>query len=125
MHSVKCPKECSEILETAISELQLANKLSNFHRALKSPGHLYFTVELADSQDIEEAYRAGKDKGLPVGMGESAHEEGYHYYPSMEQVRDWIREANFCILEEAGGDEYQHFWVKKLDDLRGLGKTRN
>jgi len=87
--------------------------LSNFHRALKSPGHLYFTVELADSRDIEEAYRAGKDKGLPVVMGESAHEEGYHYYPSMEQVRDWIRQANFCILEEAVGDEYHHFWVKK------------
>jgi len=42
-------------------------------------------------------------------MGESAHEEGYHYYPSMEQVRGWIGEANFCILEEAVGDEYHHF----------------
>ena len=31
----------------------------------------------------------------------------------MEQMRDWIREANFYILEEAVGDEYQHFLVKK------------
>ena len=87
--------------------------LENFYRALKFPGILYFTVEIANSDEIEKSYRAGKDLGLPVLPGEWAHEEGYHYYPDMGQVRTWIDAAHFSILHEAVGDEYHHFLMQR------------
>ena len=94
--------------------------LGNFLRALKPSGSLYFTVEIADPAVIEHDYQASIDQGLPVVIGESVivsgdgeDEGGYHYYPSMEQVRKWLLEAGFVIKEEAEADDYHHFWVKK------------
>ncbi len=87
--------------------------LSNFHRALKSTGHLYFTVEITSEEEIRKVFLAGKQLGLPIVEGERAHEGGYHYYPPIEQVKKWIFEARFDILEEAEGDEYYHFLVRK------------
>jgi SAM-dependent methyltransferase len=94
--------------------------LGNFHRALKPSGELYFTVEIADPATIEHDYQAGIDQGLPVvkgesviGSGDGEDQGGYHYFPSMEQVRKWLVEAGFVIKEEAEADDYHHFWVKK------------
>jgi len=101
--------------------------LGNFHRALKPTGQLYFTVEIADPSIIEHDYQAGLDLGLPVVYGESARggiesqtilgvgedHGGYHYFPSMDQVRKWLTQASFTIKEEAEADDYHHFWVKK------------
>ena len=87
--------------------------LSNFHRALKADGYLYFTVELADPAATRQAYTAGKAQGLPVVEGEWAHEGGYHYYPSIEQVRAWMLVAGFDSIAEAMGDDYYHFIVRK------------
>lgn len=87
--------------------------LSNLHRALLPGGPLYFTVEIADEQDIAQAFAAGQEMGLPVVYGEWAHEGGYHYYPRIEQVRAWIDQANFELIDEAEDDEYHHFLVHK------------
>jgi SAM-dependent methyltransferase len=87
--------------------------LANFHRALKIKAHLYFTVEITSEEDLRSAYMAGKQLGLPLVEGEHAHEGGYHYYPSLEQVRQWTQEAAFDILAEAEEDEYHHFLVRK------------
>jgi ubiquinone/menaquinone biosynthesis C-methylase UbiE len=87
--------------------------LGNFYRALKSRGYLYFTVELIDEADLRAAQESAKQQGLPVVAGEMAHEDGYHYYPAMEQVREWIRDADLELLDEATGDDYQHFLVRK------------
>ncbi len=103
---------CVDAMENIFPEDWLP-VLNNFHRALKLPGHLYFTVEIADRSDLEGVYQAGIQKGLPVVYGEWADEEGYHYYPTMEQVREWIGTAGFVIVEEAEEDEYHHFWVIK------------
>src|SRR5215467_10360666 len=87
--------------------------LANFRRALKSTAHLYFTVEITFEEDRRNAFIAGKQLGLPLVEGEHAHEGGYHYYPSLEQVRQWTQEAVFDILAEAEEDEYHHFLARK------------
>lgn len=89
--------------------------LNNFHRALKSNGYLYFTVELQGREEIEEAFSRGKELGFPVVYGEwPDNDEVYHYYPSIEQVGEWIREADFELIEEGEGDGYHHFLVRKV-----------
>jgi SAM-dependent methyltransferase len=97
--------------------------LSNFHRALKPAGQLYFTVEIADRDVIEHDYRTALEKGLPVVLGESVDitgpgdiEGGYHYYPSMDQVRKWLTSAGLAIREESEAGDYHHFWTRKDND---------
>jgi ubiquinone/menaquinone biosynthesis C-methylase UbiE len=97
--------------------------LSNLNRALKSSGHLYFTVELAEAQDIEKAFIEGRQAGLPVVFGEWAQEGGYHdvwaqdgfyhFYPAIEQVKDWLDQAGFRLNREMVGDIYHHFLASK------------
>jgi SAM-dependent methyltransferase len=88
--------------------------LTNFHRALVQSGHLYFTVELADEANLQASMEAARAKGLPIVEGEMAHEDGYHYYPAIEQVRAWVDGAGFAILEETIGDDYHHVLARKV-----------
>ena len=88
----------------------------NFHCALKSQGYLYFTVEVADEQEIEEAFRTGRKAGLPIVYGEWPDNDGvYHYYPSLPQVREWLRQAGFDVMEEGEGDGYHHFLTRQKE----------
>lgn len=87
--------------------------LGHFYRALKPRGHLYFTVEIADANDIEAAFARGQQAGLPVVYGEWADGDVYHYYPTVEQVREWIEQAGFEVIEEGEGDGYRHFVTRK------------
>jgi SAM-dependent methyltransferase len=87
--------------------------LSNFRRALKPGGYLYFTVEIADENEVEQAFFRGQQLGLPVVYGELADEDVYHYYPPLEQVREWIRQAGLDLIEEGEGDGYHHFVMRK------------
>jgi len=87
--------------------------LKNLYRAIRPAGYLYFTVEIAAESDIENAFVAGQQLGLPVVYGESAHENGYHYYPKIEQVKEWVRLACFRLIDETVGEEYYHFLVQK------------
>jgi len=105
---------CVDAMEFVFPEEWLL-VLNNFYHALKSYGHLYYTVELIDNLEIAREYQKGIEMGLPVVPGESATEPGYHYYPGMDQVRTWLQKAHFTILEEAEGDEYHHFRAKKRD----------
>jgi cyclopropane fatty-acyl-phospholipid synthase-like methyltransferase len=86
----------------------------NFHRALKPHAYLYFTVEIAAEDDLEKAFRQGQDMGLPIVFGEwPDNDDVYHYYPSMSQVREWLQQTSFELLEEGEGDGYQHFVTRK------------
>ena len=85
----------------------------NFHRALKPQGYMYFTVEIANANEVEEAFKTAQEMGLPVVYGEWVNDEVYHYYPTMDQVREWIREADFRLVDEGEGDVYHHFIVQK------------
>jgi SAM-dependent methyltransferase len=114
-----CPEDWPEILR-------------GFREALKPGGVLYFTLDLAEAGELEEAYERAKGRGLPVVFGEVADEveeacartKGlglpvvsgeladkavYHYYPSLEQVRAWIGQAGLAIEEEGTGNGYEHF----------------
>jgi SAM-dependent methyltransferase len=103
---------CMDALELVFPEDWLP-VLNNFQRALKPRGYLYCTVELAVAEETENAYLAGQQQGLPVVFGEWAHEGGYHYYPSIEQVKAWLHEAQFALIEEGAGDDYHHFIVRR------------
>jgi cyclopropane fatty-acyl-phospholipid synthase-like methyltransferase len=87
--------------------------LSNFYRSLKSKGHLYFTVEIADENEIKTAFLRNQQLGLPVLYGEWPDEEVYHYYPTAQQVKEWIRQAGFDLVEEGDGDSYRHLIARK------------
>jgi cyclopropane fatty-acyl-phospholipid synthase-like methyltransferase len=85
--------------------------LGNFHRALKSQGYLYLTVEMADEKEVRDAFDRAQQSGLPVVCGEWPDGSVYHYYPSMQQVKEWIRQAGFDFVEEGDGDDYYHLIV--------------
>ena len=88
--------------------------LNNFHRALKPQGYVYFTVEIAAEADVTSAFERGQQLGWPVVYGEWADaDEVYHYYPSLDQVRDWLRQAGFELWHEGDGDDYHHFIIRK------------
>lgn len=87
--------------------------LSNLHRALKGQGYLYFTVEIADENDVREAFNRAQQAGLPAVYGEWPDESAYHYYPARQQVQEWIREAGLKVLKEGDGDGYNHLLVYK------------
>ena len=87
--------------------------LHNFHSALKEDGQLYFSVELIGAGEREHAYNEGRKQGLPVVEGEYAHAGFYHYYPALEEVREWLSKASFSTIDEGEGDDYQHFLVRR------------
>jgi len=92
--------------------------LSNFHRALKQHGCLYFTaetIENADENEIKQAFERAQKAGLPVVYGEFPDEEVYHYHPTNQQVREWVQHTGFEILKEANGEVwYYHILVRKV-----------
>jgi SAM-dependent methyltransferase len=81
----------------------------NLRRALRQDGLLYFTVELIAPDLLQASQVSAQEQGLPIVPGEYAHEEGYHYYPDLDQVRTWTHNAGFAVLEEQTGDDYKHF----------------
>jgi len=93
--------------------------LGNFHRALKPHGCLYFTVEtieMADENEIRQAFERAQQAGLPVVYGEWPDEEVYHYHPTNQQVKDFARQAGFEMLKEANGELwYYHILLRRVD----------
>jgi SAM-dependent methyltransferase len=97
--------------------------LGNLNRALRPGSFFYFTVEIAPEDQIAKAFADAQQAGLPVVYGEWAYEGGYHgewaqdggyhYYPELDQVRTWSRDAGFTLIEEGVGDEYAHFVARK------------
>jgi cyclopropane fatty-acyl-phospholipid synthase-like methyltransferase len=83
--------------------------LSNFHLALIGGGFLYFTVEIADTHEIRQAFEQARLAGLPVVLGELVDGDVYHYYPTLDRVLDWLQATGFALLEEGQGDGYYHF----------------
>ena len=92
--------------------------LSNFNRALKPHGYLYFTaetIENADENEIKQAFIKAQSEGLPVVYGEWPDEEVYHYHPTNSQVQEMVQQAGFDILKEENGEMwYYHILVRKM-----------
>lgn len=109
--------------------------LCKFQEALRPGGVLYFTMDRADQGELEEAYERARAKGLPVVPGEVVDEVDaayaqikasdqpapgaladvavYHFYPSLDQAREWIDQAGLAIEEEGAGSGYHHFVARK------------
>jgi SAM-dependent methyltransferase len=102
---------CVDAMENVFPE-DWPRVLANFQQALKSDGYLYFTVELADPQELEKVNAEAKQAGLPVVEGEWVRDGGYHYYPALEQVRKWVQASRLTLLKQTEGDEYAHFLVR-------------
>ena len=113
---------CIDVLEM-VSPEDWPLVLRNLYRAIKPNGYLYFTVEIAAEQDIENAFAEARQLGLPVVYGECAQESGYHaewaqesfyhYYPKIAQVKEWVRLACFHLIDDTVEDEYHHFLVQR------------
>ncbi|SFB10503.1 class I SAM-dependent methyltransferase [Clostridium frigidicarnis] len=103
---------CIDAMENVFPE-DWINVLKNFYKALRKDGYLYFTVEIIDKKEREEALRIGSEMGLPVIEGEHAHEGGYHYYPTIERVRELLNYVKFSVERENSSDGYHHFVVRK------------
>jgi SAM-dependent methyltransferase len=93
--------------------------LSKFRRALRRGGHLYLTVEMTDEVWLREAFAKAVTRGLPVVANEDVTRgDGYHYYPPLAQVRDWLTAGGFTLVDEAHSDgahpsySYQHFHAR-------------
>ncbi len=109
--------------------------LHNLQQALKPGGWLYFTMERADPDELERAYQSARAQGLPVVRGELvdqvdasleqvlgpdqplsgtlADSAVYHFYPTLEQAREWIDQAGLATEEQGFGSGYHHFLVRK------------
>jgi len=91
--------------------------LGNLKRALKLQGYLYFTVEIPGVEElleIDTAFKKGKEQVLPIVHGECIDSTVYHYYPAMEQVREWVQQAGLAVMEDAEGDGYHHVLTRKI-----------
>jgi SAM-dependent methyltransferase len=88
--------------------------LANLRRAVRPGGPLYLTVELAEEQELERMFAEATAAGLPVVRGEhTSPGGGYHYYPPLEQVAAWVRDAGLEPLEDATGDDYYHLLASR------------
>jgi 2-polyprenyl-3-methyl-5-hydroxy-6-metoxy-1,4-benzoquinol methylase len=108
--------------------------LGKFQEALKQGGVLYFTMD-NEPGDLEAAYERARAKGLPVVFGEvvdqvedsyeqiesldqvppdmNSDSAVYHFYPSLDQARQWIDQAGLAIEAEGAGSGYYHFVARK------------
>jgi len=90
---------CMDAMENVFPEDWLA-VLKNLHRAIKPKGYFYFTVELASEKEVEQAFTEATQMGLPVVYGEWTQKGEYHYYPKIDQVKEWLNSAGFAVIEE-------------------------
>jgi hypothetical protein len=67
--------------------------------------------EVADG--VEESYRRILSLDRPAAPGALDGVEVYHFYPSPEQVREWMAQAWLEIIEEGVGSGYRHILAKR------------
>jgi ubiquinone/menaquinone biosynthesis C-methylase UbiE len=73
--------------------------VANLRRAARPGGQVYLTVEQVDEQELDDLYADATARGLPVVRGEESG-DGYHFYPSREQVGGWLEEAGLAMVAE-------------------------
>ena len=103
---------CMDAMENIFPEHWLI-VLKNFYNATKNGGYIYFTVEVMADEELQKNYKFSISQNIPVELGEYLENGGYHYYPKLEVVREWMRQANLEIIEEYEEGCYHHFLSKK------------
>jgi SAM-dependent methyltransferase len=81
--------------------------LRNLRRAVRPGGYLYLTVEEVEANEIEAAWTANREQGLPAVHGEVIEGDvaGYHYYPGRPRVRAWLTGEGLTLVDEATDQE--------------------
>lgn len=87
--------------------------LARLRDAARPGAPLYLTVELADEDEVRLAYEAARAAGEPVVPGELYDGVGYHYYPTSDDVHDWIVDAGLELVDEHDADEYRHLLLRR------------
>jgi SAM-dependent methyltransferase len=79
----------------------------NLARAVRPGGPVYLTVEQVDDEELDRELADATARGLPVVRGEESR-DGYHFYPSREQVGYWLEEGMLAVVAEGwtAGDGY-------------------
>jgi SAM-dependent methyltransferase len=79
----------------------------NLARAVRPGGQVYLTVEQVDDEELDRELADATARGLPVVRGEESR-DGYHFYPSREQVDGWLAGAGLVVVAEdfSPGDGY-------------------
>ncbi len=103
---------CIDDLESLFPE-EWQPVLSGLWRAVRPGGHFYFTIETLPEAELEAAFAAAQQAGLPAVYGEWAPEGRYHYYPPIPRVESWLAQAGYTVLEQAASDDYVHFLLQK------------
>jgi SAM-dependent methyltransferase len=94
--------------------------LGNLHRAVRPGGLLYMTVEELTQAEIDNAFAALSDGGVPAVRGEVIQGDvaGYHFYPGRQRVLDWFAAEGLEVLEEGFKQEngwgYRHFLLTPI-----------
>jgi len=108
---------CVDAMENVFPE-HWPTILKNFRKGVKKDGYIYFTVEIMDEAELKTNFEEAKADGVPVVFGEHIEKGGkggYHYYPSISQVRNWLQGTNLTIMEEREEGYYHHFLTKTFD----------
>jgi cyclopropane fatty-acyl-phospholipid synthase-like methyltransferase len=89
--------------------------MRGFSDALKPGAALCFTMPSADQwvDEVDEAYEQAKAAEPTAVSVELADVAAYHYCPSLDQARTWIRQAGLAIEEQGPGSGYEHFVVSR------------
>ena len=67
--------------------------------------------ELAD--EVEASYRRVRALASQPAAGELEDVTVYDYYPSQEQVREWIEQAGLVIEEIGTGNGYEYYVMSR------------
>lgn len=95
--------------------------LRNLHRAVRPDGHLYLTVEEIGDAEIEAAWIANREHGMPAVRGEVIEGDvaGYHHYPGRQRVGAWLADEELTIVDEATDQEdgwaYWHLLLRTAE----------
>jgi SAM-dependent methyltransferase len=93
---------------------------ANLRRAVRPGGQVYLTVEQVDDQELDRELAEASARGLPVVRGEAAR-DGYHFYPSRDQVDGWLTRAGLVVVAEdhSPGDGYGYLHLLLTGAARG------
>jgi SAM-dependent methyltransferase len=104
---------CVDAMENVFPE-DWPRVLRNLWRAVRLGGPVYFSVETIDEREIETVFAEATADGLPVVRGEHPiRGGGYHFYPSLVQVAEWIEGAGLAVIEDdrSEGNNYGYSHV--------------
>jgi len=90
--------------------------VTNLHRAIRSGGLVYISLEEIDRAEIDRAYERRGPAPSILGEVVEGDTAGYHYYPSRGRALGWISAAGFTVVvEEASREQtwgYRHLLLR-------------